>query len=478
MDNDTTTDSGWDNELPMSDGDNTFSHITLLGGHEHGFCDLYRGRRHGKWHVLKTLKPQYRDTPACLAMMRKEFDIGFHLSHPGIAMTVGLEQVEGLGQCIIEEWVDGITLSQFMNSGSFTAAQAKDIAKQLCEVLKYIHTRQIIHRDLKPSNILITADGDRVKLIDFGVSDTASHAIFKGPAGTRKYAAPEIVNGNRTADSRSDLYSLGVILDQMNSKLPQPDRQIEKAAKWCMAEDPAQRPTSVSEVMTILNTKPSRKLYYIVAAVALAAIIALVISLIHHTPAQQQEINSDTTIVATTSDTAVVPTVNDTMVAPTSEQTADSGPTQPAQPVQPTQSAEQSQPTRPAQQEETPTLSPALRQLFLSKAIRAGMLGVKNMEKSLIEAHEQGEKANFNRLITETLKKRIETTLRAEAINMFSKDLAHSDALRDFHRTKEGHMLMEAARKLAFEYAQQGLQELFPDENIPPFPNDKNNWFE
>ena len=225
-----TTDSGWNIEMSTGDGDNAFTDITALGGHRHGYCDLYRARRHGKWHVLKALKPEYRDTPACQAMLRKEFDIGFHLSHPGIAATLGLEQVASLGECIIEEWVDGITLDKFIAGHDFSAAKARHIIAQLCEVLKYIHARQIVHRDLKPSNILITADGDSVKVIDFGVSDTASYAIFKGPAGTRAYAAPELMAGENV-DSRADLYSLGVIIGQMNSHLPRQDRRLAKVQR-------------------------------------------------------------------------------------------------------------------------------------------------------------------------------------------------------------------------------------------------------
>ena len=88
-----TTDSGWDNEMKTAGVGYNFTDITPLGGHQHGYCDVYRARRYGKWLVLKALKPQYRDTPACQAMLRKEFDIGFQLSHPGIASEL-LELVE------------------------------------------------------------------------------------------------------------------------------------------------------------------------------------------------------------------------------------------------------------------------------------------------------------------------------------------------------------------------------------------------
>lgn len=71
-----------------------------------------------------------------------------------------------------------------------------------------------MHRDLKPSNIMITRNGQHVKLIDFGLADTDNYAVFKQPAGTDGYIAPEQLSGSAT-DGRNDIYSIGVILEQM-----------------------------------------------------------------------------------------------------------------------------------------------------------------------------------------------------------------------------------------------------------------------
>ena len=467
-----TTDSGWDDNPIDIGGDGSFTDISLLGGHERGFCDLYRVRRYGKWHVLKALKPDYRDTPACQAMLRKEFDIGFHLSHPSIAATIGLEQVEGLGLCIIEEWVDGITLDQYIGNGDFDAAKARHLTAQLCEALNYIHARQIIHRDLKPSNILITADGDRVKLIDFGVSDTARHAIFKGPAGTRKYAAPEIVNGGKAADSRSDLYSLGVILDQMNSKLPQSDRRFEKAAEWCMAEDPARRPSSASEVMAVLNAKPSRKHFYLLAA-ALAALIAIIVWMALPTRSAKEPIKP-----------VAVDSVSDKV-----EQTLDT--TLKVRLPKPETETEKEQMSTPSDEkpktaqnmapEGNPSVSSQLpsysRQVFLAEAVSVGMLSVSDSEEKLRNALELEGKDSFNRQITVNLKKRIEYNLMIRATKAFSDNPSQEKTTPTCLLTDEGQKLMDQGRKIAFEYAQQRLHEFFPEETIPPFPNDKVNWF-
>ena len=474
-----TTDSGWDNEMKTADVGHTFTDITPLGGHQHGYCDVYRARRHGKWHVLKALKPQYRDTPACQAMLRKEFDIGFQLSHAGIAATLGLEDVDSLGQCIIEEWVDGVRLDQFIAREDYTAAKARDIILQLCEVLKYIHAHQVIHRDLKPSNILITADGDRVKVIDFGVSDTASHTIFKGPAGTQDFTAPELLAG-QAADSRADLYSLGIIIRLINSHLPRADRQLSKIAQWCSMADRDQRPAGASQVLDALR-RPTKSLRYLFIAVGIfaALLIATAIAMVIKFGQSKQETPAD----APSNDTpAVIDTIVDTPVVDTTRANATEisttdGTNDRAETV--AQSAQPSQPVQePAQKETTDKLPPLVRQKFMAKAASVGMLEAIGYKDELDETLRLQGKDAFDNDITEFLKERIEGRLVHEANNMFINDLGHNKAMREFLLTPEGKRMLSAGRKVAFEYAQDRLHQLYPDLDIPPFPFDKTEWFE
>ena len=137
---------------------------------------------------------------------------------------------------------------------------------QLLDALEYLHNRQVMHRDLKPSNIMVTASGNRVKLIDFGVSDTASHAILKGPAGTRRYAAPELIAGEQV-DSRADLYSLGMIAGEMSDALPHRDRRLSRLAKACCKPHPGERPATAAQARDIFN-RSSRRWVWVAAAIA------------------------------------------------------------------------------------------------------------------------------------------------------------------------------------------------------------------
>lgn len=171
-----------------------------------GYCLLTRAKRNGRWWMLKGLKEPYRQDSVYRLMLQKEFDIMNQLQHPMIVSVYSLEEVSGLGLCIVMEWIDGITLKEWLLQKEHTQEQYRHVADMLLDALAYIHSRQTQHRDLKPSNILITHNGQYLKLIDFGLSDTDSHAILKAPAGTEGYLAP---------DGPSDIYSLGCILREL-----------------------------------------------------------------------------------------------------------------------------------------------------------------------------------------------------------------------------------------------------------------------
>ena len=171
-----------------------------------GYCLLTRAKRNGRWWMLKGLKEPYRQDSVYRLMLQKEFDIMSQLQHPMIVSAYSLEEVSGLGLCIVMEWIDGITLKEWLQQKEHTQEQHRHVADMMLDALAYVHSRQAQHRDLKPSNILITHNGQYLKLIDFGLSDTDSHAILKAPAGTEGYMAP---------DGPSDIYSLGCILREL-----------------------------------------------------------------------------------------------------------------------------------------------------------------------------------------------------------------------------------------------------------------------
>lgn len=180
-----------------------------------GFNTLFRAKRLGQWWILKGLKPELRNDTVYQELLRKEFAILQRLQNQTSVVRVeSLEVVGAYGPCIVMEWIDGVTLKDWLLE-KHSKRERLAVARQLLEAVEAVHEEQIVHRDLKPSNVMITRNGSYVKLIDFGLSDADSYAIFKQPAGTVGYMSAEQQSGGLT-DVRNDLYSLSCILKQMN----------------------------------------------------------------------------------------------------------------------------------------------------------------------------------------------------------------------------------------------------------------------
>ena len=163
---DTSSSSGF---IASDTWNNEWSDLTLLL--ERKNCLIYCGVRYDRRFLIKALRPVHRALTGYRQMQQREFRIGIALSHPNIATTYSLEQVEGLGECIIQEYIEGQTLTEWLTMKPSWSARER-IVRQLQSALDYLHAHQLTHRDLKGDNILITRNGSNVKLIDFGLSET------------------------------------------------------------------------------------------------------------------------------------------------------------------------------------------------------------------------------------------------------------------------------------------------------------------
>lgn len=219
----------------------------------------------GQFRALKALKREYRGDPVYEAMLRKEFEIGHALSHPNVCGYVSFASFPATGNCIIMEWIDGRTLEDVLPDIQADKQLRRKIISEICDALRYIHSKQVIHRDLKPENILVTRNGSNVKLIDFGLADTDCHSYLKEPAGTPAYAAPEVLEGG-SADCRSDIYSLGVIFSLMGGS-----RRLKRIADKCRNANPDKRYRNVVALQAALKHRPYVLLFAIAFILAVAS---------------------------------------------------------------------------------------------------------------------------------------------------------------------------------------------------------------
>lgn len=240
-----------------------------------GFSWLHLCRRYGKLHILKSLQPFYSSQEFYKQLLLKEFNIGYQLDHPNIRHTLGWEKNDLLGNYIVLEYIDGIPLTTFMEQGKLTPVLAYKFITEICNALQYIHSKQQIHKDLKPNNILITYNGNNVKLIDFGLADCDDYEILKIPAGTEKYLAPEQLNPEATLDCRTDIYSLGIIIEEMSGIIK--DRKLASIAQKCTHQNPNERYNNTAEILETLKKRSFKTTFKYVAF----AIVLIVVSLFY-----------------------------------------------------------------------------------------------------------------------------------------------------------------------------------------------------
>jgi len=163
------------------------------------------------------------------------------LNHPNICTIHEIGAHDGR-QFIAMELLEGKTLKQELEAGSWEPGRSVDIAIQVANALEAAHEKGIIHRDIKPANIFITQSGV-VKVLDFGIARMPGSAEPQ-KFGTRGYMAPEQVRGG-AGDARSDIFALGVVIREMGG-----DAAI---VARCVAEDPSQRFQSAGELRSALR---------------------------------------------------------------------------------------------------------------------------------------------------------------------------------------------------------------------------------
>lgn len=187
--------------------------IETIGTGATSRVDKARDTLIGRTVALKTFLQGFGAGDLQKQFLREAQIIG-RLAHPSIVSLydVGID-AEGMPYFVME-YVEGNTLEKALEAGPLPMERAAIWATDLAAALSRAHRAKIIHGDVKPANILITQDG-QLKLGDFGIARIATQVSSSGRVmGTPSYLSPEQILGN-TQDTRSDLFSLGIILYQM-----------------------------------------------------------------------------------------------------------------------------------------------------------------------------------------------------------------------------------------------------------------------
>ena len=175
--------------------------------------------------ALKIIKPGM-DTKQVIARFEAERQALALMDHPNIARVFDAGATESGRPYFVMELVHGVPITEYCNLQKLTPSERLELFIDVCRAVQHAHQKGIIHRDLKPSNVMVTMHDDKPvpKIIDFGVSKAISQQLtektlftaYGQMVGTPMYMSPEQAQlSGLDVDTRSDVYSLGVLLYEL-----------------------------------------------------------------------------------------------------------------------------------------------------------------------------------------------------------------------------------------------------------------------
>ncbi|MBQ3692234.1 MAG: serine/threonine protein kinase [Clostridia bacterium] len=254
--------------------DDKYEILKLIGKGGMSRVYLAMDKRLNKQWAVKEIEKRARDknNEVVIQSAIAEANMIKKLDHPALPRIVDIID-NGSVIYVIMDYIEGEALNKILDSEGAQPEEAViEWAKQLCEVLDYLHTRTppIIYRDMKPANIMLRPDGT-VKLIDFGIArEYKEHNLADTVnMGTKGYAAPEQFGNAGQTDARTDVYCLGVTLYHLvtGHNPAEPPYEIYPIRHWnpqlsagleviiqkCVQPNPEDRYQSCAELMYALQ---------------------------------------------------------------------------------------------------------------------------------------------------------------------------------------------------------------------------------
>jgi WD40 repeat protein len=212
---------------PMIEGPGTmigrYKLLELIGEGGMGLVYLAEQQEPVRRNVALKIVKLGMDTKQVIARFEAERQTLAVLDHPNIAHVFDAGTTKAGRPYFVMEYVEGMSITKYCDEQKLNIEERLELFKQVCEGVQHAHQKGIIHRDIKPSNILISNHGDKAvpKIIDFGIAKAITQPLTEETfftregqlLGTPEYMSPEQVDlATQDIDTRSDIYSLGVLL--------------------------------------------------------------------------------------------------------------------------------------------------------------------------------------------------------------------------------------------------------------------------